>query len=70
MVAAAGDNHTRLADLAPPFVVRHVYIIVLYWNISQPNDENVFSLLILFLSTYVYIVQEGRGRIPTNFLLE
>ena len=25
MLAAAGDNHTRLADLAPPFVVRHVY---------------------------------------------
>ena len=24
-VAAAGDDHTSLADLAPPFVVRHVY---------------------------------------------
>ena len=45
MVAAAGDNLTRLADLAPPFVVRHVYSTG--WVRATSNENFVLPQIVL-----------------------
>ena len=37
MLAAAGDDHASVADLAPPFVVRHVYSTELVRATSNEN---------------------------------
>ena len=46
MAAAGGDNHTRLADLAPPFVVRHVYSTERVRDICFEKLKFAFSSLI------------------------
>ena len=45
MLAAAGYDHTRLADLAPPFVVRHVYSTE--WVSATSNEKCIFPPTII-----------------------
>ena len=45
MVAAAGDDHASVADLAPPFVVRHVYSTG--WVRATSNENFVLPQIIL-----------------------
>ena len=45
MLAAAGDDHASVADLAPPFVVRHVYSTG--WVRATSNENFVLPQIVL-----------------------